>query len=66
MSLSELYHLMLLELCSHGEIRLIGGYYYGRIEVCFGGIWSKICGDIFWDHREATVVCQQLGFSPYG
>lgn len=45
---------------------MLGGYYYGLVEVCFGGIWSKICRDTFWDHKEASVICKELGFSPYG
>ena len=52
--------------CNHGDIRLNGGYYYGLVEVCFGGIWSKICRDKFWSHKDASVVCRQLGYSPHG
>ncbi len=37
----------------------------GRVEVCTEGLWSTVCGDD-WSEREASVVCRQLGFSPYG
>ena len=39
--------------------------YYGAVEVCFNNKWGTICTD-FWDNNDASVVCNQLGYSPYG
>ena len=50
--------------CTYGEVRLVGGsnQYEGRVEVCINDQWGTICDDS-WSSIDATVVCQQLGYS---
>ena len=37
----------------------------GRVEVCIGEKYGTVC-DNNWDYEDASVVCSQLGYSPYG
>ena len=51
--------------CTEGEVRLVGGVNEtdGRVEVCLGGYWGKVCENS-WTYQDAQVVCKQLGY-PY-
>ena len=58
---------MLLEKCLNGSVRLAGSDFsrHGRVEVCLGGDWGTVCNETV-DSAAASVICRQLGFSPYG
>ena len=67
-----IYNLMLysyvhVDSCSEGEVRLVGpsSAFAGRVEICIEYIWTTVCDD-FWDGQDASVLCRQLGYTPYG
>ena len=44
-----------------GERRLTRG----AVETCLSQTWGTVCSD-GWEDTDASVVCRQLQFSPYG
>ena len=60
------YYGKLIAPCQERDIRLVGGVSYGRVELCYNGLWGSICSDQFWDDNDAGVVCRQLGFTNHG
>ena len=49
--------------CNHGDLRLVGGPVNseGRVEICIGGVWGRVCHSYFPWNNNAQVVCRQLG-----
>ncbi|CAC5422953.1 Neurotrypsin,Scavenger receptor cysteine-rich type 1 protein M130,Deleted in malignant brain tumors 1 protein,Thrombospondin-1,Mucin-like protein,Adhesion G protein-coupled receptor B1,Scavenger receptor cysteine-rich type 1 protein M160,Hemicentin-1,Thrombospondin-2 [Mytilus coruscus] len=45
--------------CS-GDLWLVGGNNYGRLQIYHSGAWGTICDDHF-ESQDALVVCKQLG-----
>ena len=41
------------------------GVHAGRVKVCINNTTGTVCSTQ-WDDRDASVVCTQLGYSPYG
>ncbi|XP_022101227.1 contactin-associated protein-like 4 [Acanthaster planci] len=48
---------------SNGTIRLVGSddKWSGQVEIYRHGAWGAVC-DTSWDMKDATTVCNQLGF----
>ena len=42
-----------------------GEKYLGRVELCLEGTYHTVCFERRQD-TYASVICKQLGFSPYG
>ena len=51
----------------HGTVRLVNGNVNSRgaLEVCVDGRFATVCANS-WDNMDATVVCREKGYSPYG
>ena len=45
------------------DIRLNGGYNYGRVEIFHNGTWGTVCDQNYWTRKSSSVVCSQLGFT---
>ena len=37
----------------------------GEAQICLNGVFGSVCDDS-WDNPDASVICKQLGFSPFG
>ena len=59
--------LVILDNCTEGGVRLVGGQNpgEGRVEICLQGVWGTICHSEF-DTNDANVVCRQLGLPDRG
>ena len=55
------------EACRSGDVQLVGGRTgkpEGRVEMCVKETWGTVCDDE-WGDGDASIVCSQLGFSPW-
>lgn len=61
-----LYYI-LIDNCTHGDIRLVGGTtsMEGRVELCSNGVWGTVHNSLFGTN-EAAVVCRMLNFTTLG
>ena len=64
------YPLIASASCTNGQVELYSGYSnrHGNIRICVNGTWYKVCGygNSVLDDNLASVVCSDLGYSPYG
>ena len=61
---SDTYFVFPYVVCEDGDLRLVNqtSSFDGHVEFCINNTFGAVCDD-FWDHQDALVVCQQLGFS---
>ena len=56
--------------CTEGDVQLYHGMVprYSNVRVCVNGTWNKICGsgNSVVNNKLASVICNQVGYSPYG
>ena len=53
---------LLAPACSESEVRLLNN----QVQICHNEIWGYVCEDNDWTDDDASVVCSELGFPPYG
>ena len=62
--------ILIIASCTDGDMSLYSGVStrHGNVRVCINGTWSKICGygNSVVDDNLASVICSELGYSPYG
>ncbi|XP_071495342.1 neurotrypsin-like [Diadema antillarum] len=48
-----------------GSVRLVESKndYEGIVQIFLNSTWGTVCADYLWDEVDASVVCQQLGYS---
>ena len=59
--------------CIEGDVRLVAAagfdrfddFVSGEVQTCLNDVFGSVCDDS-WGNTDASVVCQQLGFSPHG
>ena len=53
--------------CTQGDVRLAStsNPLQGIVEVCYDGVWGRVCNQL-WSNADAAVVCRQLGYSSSG
>ncbi len=49
----------------YGDLIIEDNLQGGRVEYCTNGSYGTVC-ESGWDNNDASVVCKQLGFSPFG
>ena len=67
------YYTVLLYLadCTLGDVRLTSDSDFeeltntGIVEICVADTFGRVC-NTGWANRDASVVCRELGYSPYG
>ena len=66
----DLTHRLHIALCTNGFIELYNGVgtMIGLVRYCVNSTWSPLCGDenSTIDNNLASVICSELGYSPYG
>ena len=62
MQLNYLHHILVN--CTNGDVYLTGGSSEneGTVQFCYNNEWGTVCDDL-WGDNDASVVCQQLGYS---